>query len=174
MDEQVKEKKRGLFSVDRWFSKIEDIVTGTGAIICSLVIFWIVVAVFSRSFFNYPLQGVYEFIALLMIPIVFLPLSYTQRFKGHIRVDFLISRLRGRAYTVMEIVMTLLALIAFFIVTTQIIKHAISLWQVGESESGAFYVPIWPFYIPAALGGILLIVRFFIDTVQSIQKLFKA
>lgn len=174
MDKQVQENKEESLFLDRWFSKIENIATGAVAITCFLILFWIVGSVFSRSFFNYPLQGVYELVALLMIPVAFLPLSYTQRFREHIRIDFLISRLSGRAYSVLETIIMVLCLIVFSIVLPQIIKHAIGLWEVGENDPGAFDVPIWPFYFFAVFGVILLMVRFLIDAIQSIQKLFKA
>ena len=70
-----------------------------------------VVSVSGRNAINAPLPGYVDWIEQAMPLIAFLGISYVQRDGGHIRMDILVGRLKGRALWLAEFITTLVALI---------------------------------------------------------------
>ena len=94
---------RGLYRVEQVFG----VVSGTMVLI---LMFLAVISVGGRNLFNMPLPGYVDWIQILMPLIAFLGISYAQRDGGHIRMDILIGRLKGRALWTAEFVTTLATL----------------------------------------------------------------
>lgn len=99
-----------LSRIDRTLARIE----APLAVISGVVVFCLMLmAVFSvtgRNFFNRPLPGYVDWIEYAMPLIAFLGISYTQRIGGHVRMDILIGRLKGRPLWLAEWVTTLVTL----------------------------------------------------------------
>ncbi|WP_238363812.1 TRAP transporter small permease subunit [Mesobacterium pallidum] len=70
-----------------------------------------VVSVSGRNLMNQPLPGYVDWIEQAMPLIAFLGISYVQRNGGHIRMDIVIGRLKGRALWLAEFVTTFAVLI---------------------------------------------------------------
>ena len=85
------------------------------AIVCGLATLSLMllatVSVAGRTFFNAPLPGYIDWIEQIMPVIAFMAISYTQRDGGHIRMDILVGRLRGRVLWLFELVTTIAILI---------------------------------------------------------------
>src|SRR5687768_1133664 len=64
----------------------------------------------ARRVFNAPFLFVEEFSGYVVLAIVFLGLAYTMRSGGHIRVDIVQDRVRGRARTALQGACLLVAL----------------------------------------------------------------
>jgi len=69
-----------------------------------------VVSVGGRNAFNAPLPGYVDWIEQAMPLIAFMGIAYVQRDGSHIRMDIVISRLRGRALWLFELISVLLIL----------------------------------------------------------------
>lgn len=84
------------------------------ALIAGLAVFGLmvlaVVSVTGRNLMNEPLPGYVDWIQQLMPLIAFMGISYVQRDGGHIRMDILVSQLRGRPLWIFEFVTTALIL----------------------------------------------------------------
>ncbi len=84
-------------------------------LISGLAVFVLMIlAVYSvggRNIFNSPVRGYVDWIEVAMPLIAIMGVSYTQRDGGHIRMDILVSRLKGRALWLAEFVSTLLVLV---------------------------------------------------------------
>ena len=65
-----------------------------------------VISVTGRNFFNEPLRGYVDWIEAAMPLIAIFGISYVQRQGGHIRMDILVGRLRGRPLWLMEFLTT--------------------------------------------------------------------
>ena len=83
--------------LDRGLLKLETVfafLSGLGAFALMVLA---VVSVSGRNFFNEPLRGYVDWIETAMPLIAILGISYVQRQGGHIRMDIVVGKLRGRA-----------------------------------------------------------------------------
>ena len=144
---------RALYRVERWM-----------ALLCGLAVFSLmllaVVSVGGRNAFNSPIPGYVDWIEQAMPFIAFLAIAYTQRDGGHIRMDILIGRLRGRALWLAECVSTLLMLILMLLLVWGSYEHFLRsfdfnapLWSRDSSID--IRLPLWPAKLmaPAASSG---------------------
>ena len=94
---------RALYRLEGWF-----------ALISGLAVFGLMLlAVYSvggRNLMNRPVSGYVDWIEIIMPLIAIMGIAYTQRDGGHIRMDILIGRLKGRSLWIAEFVTTLLIL----------------------------------------------------------------
>ena len=95
---------RGLYRIERVFGVI------SGLAVLALMSL-AVISVGGRQLFNAPLPGYVDWIQIAMPLIAFLGISYAQRDGGHIRMDILIGRLKGRPLWLAEFVTTLATLL---------------------------------------------------------------
>ena len=68
-------------------------------------------AVSGRKFLNQPLNGYVDYIEAAMPVIAFMGVSYVQRFGGHIRMDMIIGKMRGRVLWALELLTVALILV---------------------------------------------------------------
>lgn len=108
-----------------------------------------VVSVGGRNLFNRPLPGYVDWIEQAMPLIAFLGISYVQRDGGHIRMDVVIGRFRGRALWLAELVSVLLILGLMVLLVWGTWAHfarsfdfAAPLWSRDSSIDIA--IPLWP------------------------------
>lgn len=80
---------RGLFKVESVMNLI------AGIMILSLVVL-AVVHVLSRKFLNAPLPGFVDWVEQFMAVFAFFGIAYCHRLGGHIRMDMLVGKLKGR------------------------------------------------------------------------------
>ena len=123
------------------------------AILSGLAVFSLmllaVISVGGRNFMNQPLPGYVDWIEQLMPLIAFLGVSYVQRKGGHIRMDILISRLKGRVLWAAELVTVLLMLALMVLLVWGSWAHfqrsfdiTMPLWSRDSSMDIA--LPLWP------------------------------
>ena len=108
-----------------------------------------VISVSGRNALNAPLPGYVDWIEQAMPLIAFLGISYVQRDGGHIRMDIVISRLRGRALWLFELLSVLLILILMLALVWGSWSHfdrsfdfSAPLWSRDSSID--IGIPIWP------------------------------
>lgn len=82
----------------------------SGLAILSLM-FMAAYSVSARKFFASPMMGYVDYIEQMMPLIAFMCISYVQREGGHIRMDMLVGRLKGRALWAVELLTTVLTLV---------------------------------------------------------------
>ena len=82
----------------------------SGLAIFSLM-FLAVYSVTGRKFFASPMMGYVDYIEAAMPVIAIMGVSYVQRDGTHIRMDMLVSKLRGRALWLFELISVLLMLL---------------------------------------------------------------
>ena len=123
------------------------------AVICGLAVFSLMLmAVYSvggRNLFNSPMPGYVDWIEQVMPLIAFMALSYTQRLGGHIRMDIVVGRLKGRILWAAEWFTTLVVLILILFLIWGSFSHflrsfdmSVPLWSRDSSID--ISLPIWP------------------------------
>ncbi|WP_193371272.1 TRAP transporter small permease subunit [Pelagibius marinus] len=123
-----------------------------------------VVSVGGRNFFNQPLPGYVDWIEQIMPLIAFIGVSYCQRLDGHIRMDILVSRLKGRPLWAAELVSTLLMLLIMVLMVWGSWSHFdrsfdfnAPLWSRDSSLD--IRLPIWPAKLLAPMAFSVLCLR---------------
>lgn len=123
--------------------------------------------VVGRKFFARTIPGAFEISQYLLAVIILLGLAYTQQVKGHVGVDFLVSKLSPRKRAFCEILTTLLSL---FIIAILVWEG----WVEGIKEktvSDMLRIPQYPFRLLVSFGGFLLWLELWIDLSESLKKL---
>ncbi|GAA5069361.1 TRAP transporter small permease [Maritalea mobilis] len=146
-----------LSRIDRAVLRVEaalNLIGGATIIMLVLLAVWNVVG---RKLFNAPVPGYVDWISQFMILFAFLGLSYCQREGGHIRMDIVVMRLKGRPLWFAEF----LSVLFMLILTTGLIygswHHFLRSfdWDMAlysRDSSIDIGLPLWPakLVVPAA------------------------
>lgn len=138
-----------LSRLDRGLEKIEIKL----ALVSGLAVFGLmllaVLSVGGRNLINKPVPGYVDWIELAMPLIAFLGVSYTQRLGGHIRMDILIGKLKGRLLWTAELVSVLVMLMLVIFLIWGSWAHfarsfdwAAPLWSRDSTID--IRLPLWP------------------------------
>ena len=100
-----------LSRLDRALRPLERVMALVSGLATFSLMFLAAYSVTGRKFFNSPLSGYVDYIEAAMPLIAFMGISYVQREGGHIRMDILVSALRGRVLWLFELISVLLILI---------------------------------------------------------------
>ena len=137
------------------------------ALISGLAVFALmmlaVVSVSGRNFMNQPIPGYVDWIEQAMPLIAFMGIAYTQREGGHIRMDLMVGKLRGRAMWLAELFTTLLILILMLLLVWGTFAHFLRSFDMSQpmwsrDSSMDIGLPIWPskLLIPVAFSVLCL------------------
>ena len=107
-----------LSKIDHQLLKIEKFLALLSGLAVFALMVLAVVSVGGRNFFASPLPGYVDWIEQAMPLIAFMGISYVQREGGHIRMDIVVGKLRGRTLYVVELITTLLILLLMLLVLT--------------------------------------------------------
>ncbi|MDA9005666.1 TRAP transporter small permease, partial [Amylibacter sp.] len=138
-----------LSRLDQGLYKIESIF----ALISGLAVFSLmmlaVISVTGRHTINQPLPGYVDWIEQAMPLIAFMGVAYTQRNGGHIRMDILVSFLRGRSLWAVEFITVLFMLLVMILIIWGSWAHFgrsfdfnAPMWSRDSSMDIA--LPLWP------------------------------
>jgi len=123
-----------------------------------------VISVSGRNALNAPLPGYVDWIEQMMPLIAFLGISFVQRDGGHIRMDIVISRLRGRALWLFELLSVLLILLLMLALVWGSWSHFDRSFDFGaplwsRDSSIDIGIPIWPAKLLAPIAFSVLSLR---------------
>lgn len=116
-------------------------------------------SVTGRKFFASPLAGYVDYIEAAMPIIAIMGVSYVQRDGTHIRMDMLVSKLRGRVLWLFELISVLLMLLLIVALTWGAWEHFDRSFDCARplcsrDSSIDIGIPIWPskLVVPIAFG----------------------
>ncbi|MBS8226915.1 TRAP transporter small permease subunit [Vannielia litorea] len=148
-----------LSRIDRVLFRVETLMALVGGIVVFSLMLLAVGSVGGRKLFNQPLPGYVDWIQFLMPFIAILGVSYCHRLGGHIRMDILVGRLKGRALWLFELLSTLLVLLLMVLLVWGSWSHfdrsfdiTRPLWSSDSSID--IGLPLWPakLVVPIAFG----------------------
>ncbi|MEC9103901.1 MAG: TRAP transporter small permease [Pseudomonadota bacterium] len=129
-----------------------------------------VVSVSGRNALNAPLPGYVDWVEQMMPLIAFLGIAYTQRDGGHIRMDILVGRLKGRVLWTADFITTLVALILILLLIWGSWAHFdrsfdwnAPLWSRDSTIDIA--LPLWPAKLLAPVAFSILSLRLVVQLV---------
>lgn len=142
---------------DQWLHRWESRLNLLAGIIVLLIVLFSVINIIGRGFFNQPFNAYFDLMGQSVPLIAFLGISYCQREGGHIRMDLLLIRLRGRMLWLFEFISSLFSI---FIITTLAYGaylHTSRSYMLGDSTED-INLTIWPFKaVIAVMFGVLLL-----------------
>ncbi len=111
-----------------------------------------VVQIVGRTVFGYAIDGYIDWIEQTSIVYAMFGVGYCQRFGGHIRMELLLSFLKGRTLWAFEAVAVLIALIIVTLLIDSTWEHFVRAYTKGDSTID-IRLPIWPskLVVPVAL-----------------------
>lgn len=121
-------------------------------------------------FFRHPIPGTYEIVGLLGTVVISFSLAYTTAKKGHIAVEFIVSKFGRKTQNSIDAVNTFLALILFAIITWQSALYAVDL-RTSKEVSLTVQIPIHPFVFGISAGCGLVCFVLALDLYKSIRRL---
>lgn len=148
-----------LSKIDRTVFKLETVLALLGGLAVFSLMILAVVSVGGRNFFNRPLPGYVDWIEQLMPLIALIGIAYCQRLGGHIRMDILVGKLKGRALWATEFASTILMLVLMVLMVWGSWSHfdrsfdfASPMWSRDSSLD--IRLPLWPAKLlaPVAFG----------------------
>jgi len=146
-----------LSKLDRLLFRLETPLNLLGGVIIFALVFLATVNVLGRWLFDLPISGYIDWVEQSMAFFAFLGIAYTQRLGGHIRMDILISHLRGRWLWFSEFLSTLVMFLLTLALVYGSYLHFYRAWEIGDSSLD-IDLPTWPakLVVPVALGFLAL------------------
>ncbi|MFN3746451.1 MAG: TRAP transporter small permease subunit [Hyphomicrobiaceae bacterium] len=148
---------RLIFRIERAFALI--------AALCIFALMLIAVGqITARKLFNAPLYGYIDMVEIAMTTFAFLGIAYAERLGGHIRMELLIGKLKGRGQWIAELIGVLLALVVMGVLIYYGYEHAMRAYLSGDSTIDAQY-PWWPSKMMVPIAFSLLWLRLLLSAV---------
>lgn len=141
-----------LSRLDRLYFRLESLLTLVGGVVILLLVLLATTNVLGRWLFSTPVNGYIDWVEQAMAFFAFLGLAYTQRLGGHIRMDIVIARLRGRWLWFTELLSTTLMLGLTLVLVYGSYLHFERAYELGDSSLD-IDLPTWPakLVVPVAL-----------------------
>jgi C4-dicarboxylate transporter DctQ subunit len=149
---EVAEDHSLLSRLDRGLFKLETVFVFIGGLAILGLIFLATANSLGRWLFNAPVMGYVDIIEQAIVFFAVLGVSYAQRLGGHIRMDMLIGRLKGRALWLAEAFTTFCMLLLSIVLTYGSYLHFYRAFSIGDSSLD-IELPTWPakLVVPIAL-----------------------
>ena len=128
---------------DRTLAPVENLLNLVAAVAILMLMFLGSAQIFLRSVLNSPIAGYIDLVELSMASMAFLGAAYCQRLGGHIRMEMLVARLKGRWLWAFEAVTTLVGLFIIGVLIWYGWDHFLRSYELGDSTIDAEY-PVWP------------------------------
>lgn len=105
-----------------------------------------------------PVPGYVDIIEMVMTIFAFIAIAYCQRLGGHVRMEIILGRLKGRVLYGLEIFGTLVALAVVLILMYFAYQHFGRAWEIGDSTID-IELPIWPSKLLVPFAFLILAIR---------------
>ena len=147
---------------DQWLDALERRLTLLAGAVVLLMVLFSVINIIGLGVFSKPFNAYFDLMGQSVPLIAFLGISYCQRHGGHIRMDLLLIKLKGRWLWVFEFLNSLLALFVITTLTYGAYLHAGRSFTLGDSTED-IGLTIWPFKAAIAFMFAVLIARLLIQ-----------
>ena len=153
---------RLLGAADEGYFKLESTLNLIAALVILAVMFIGVFQVFGRKLINLPVPGYVDIIEFVMTVFAFISIAYTQRLGGHVRMEIILKRFRGRTLWIVEFLGTLTVIVIVAILMWFAYGHFLRAWTIGDSTID-IEIPLWPSKLLVPIAFAFLLVRLFIQ-----------
>jgi len=122
-----------------------------------------------RYVFNRPIIGSYDLTEYMMAIVVSFGLAYCAFFKGHVRVDLVVSHFPRRVQAVIDSITGLLGVVLFSLITWQSFEYMTLLFDSGL-KSTVLLIPRFPFVGLVCLGSAFLTIVLLANFLEYLSR----
>ncbi len=150
--------------IDQALGRVEGGLNLLAGILVFVLMFLGVAQIILRTVFRAPIFGYIDLVEVSMVGFAVLSIAFVQRMGGHVRMEVLVAKLRGRWLWLAEAFNTLLAVFIVAVLIPYSWSHFMRAFEFGDSTIDIEIVT-WPakLVVPLALG--LLLVRLLVQLV---------
>lgn len=158
---------------DRIFSKVCESIS---VYLCGGLVLIMMLYVGANVFSRYVLRlggviGCYKFTGAMIVPLIYLSLSYAWYKGSYVVVNVIQDKLRGRLlwgfqFAILLVTMIGFALVIFYGATLETIQVYVTRGTVGEP---GYLIPKWPWEATIVIGTLLLAVRNTLDLIRMVK-----
>ena len=152
--------------------KILDTLYATGAFIGAAFIVGIGLLITAQVVgreFGTQVKGADDLTAWSVVAAGFMPLAYTYRMNGQIRVTLLIERFSGTTRRVLELIVLAGAMFFVGYLTFSAFDMIWDSWRFGDLSNGLIVIPLWIPQISVGLGTLLFLIAIMDDIAVSLM-----
>lgn len=148
----IVEDRSGLSALDRLLFRVESWLALAGGVTVLGLVLLAVAQILGRKLLNMPVLGYIDLVEQAMAVFAFLGIAYCQRLGGHIRMDILVGRLKGRVLWAFEWASVFIMLVLSLLLTYGSWLHFKRAYDIGDSSID-IAIPLWPakLMVPLAL-----------------------
>lgn len=114
--------------------------------------------VLMRKLFGSPIHGQADLVEIMIPTMGFFGLAYCQRLAGHVRMELLIHRLKGRALWIAEFTSNFATILIVLVLIWGTWTNFLNAWEIGDSTMDA-QIPVWPPKLIITVGFCVLLLR---------------
>ena len=153
---------RFLERADSLLNRLESRLNLIAGLIVFALMFLGVIQIVLRTVFRAPIFGYIDIVEVAMVGFAVLAISYVQRVGGHVRMELLVAKLRGRAHWLAETLSTMLGIFIVGVLIPYSYYHFQRAFNIGDSTIDIEIVT-WPpkLIVPLALS--VLMIRMWIQ-----------
>jgi TRAP-type transport system small permease protein len=146
------------------FDGIDKVLSTISSITLFIMMLWIFADVTLRYFFNSPIQGTIELTGeYLMVILVYLAISDTQKFDEHIKVTFLEGKFSEGVKKVTKFITNLLAAALFLFVSILNFRMGLDYLEQNIKSVGVLSYPLAPALFIISVGLIMITIRLLLE-----------
>jgi TRAP-type C4-dicarboxylate transport system permease small subunit len=132
-----------MLNSDRWLSKIENLLNNIAALGIFVLMLTATVQILGRKLLNIPIPGYIDIAEQSIALFAFMGAAYCQRLNGHVRMELILSQLRGRLLWFIEAFGILVAMVLVGIMIKYGFEHFLRAWKFGDSTID-IGLAVWP------------------------------
>jgi len=151
---------RSLAKAGAIFDRINEFMFWLAAAMVIFANFAICYDVGMRYFLNKPTTWAIELTENIQVWFTFFAAAWVLKREGHIKIDFIVSRLRPRTQAMLNLVNYVLCATACLVVTWYSGQVVWEQFQTGVHTHSYMHLLMWPIYIVLPIGFFLLFVQF--------------
>lgn len=159
-----------LTKISRGLNVVETLLNRIAAAILFVMMLAITLEIIGRQV-GFHVTGVYEFMGLLMVPVVFFSQGYVQNNRMHITMELVVDRLKPKQKVVAGLlsdIFTFIIIVVFFYYVT---KNALNAYYTGDIVMGAARFVTWPARMTISIGLFFFATRCFLQIIETIIQL---
>lgn len=157
--------------LDRVVSKSSNVSMEVATFVILALLILIILNAVIRSSNGGVIPGAYEIGQVAMPVLVFLALPWTFLKKNNYQLDLLYARFSDRKKLVLDVLHTLLYIVALSVWSFATVTEAIHSLSIMEYIPGLIQVPVFPSRVVIALGCLLMLLVLIRELVQRLQLL---
>ncbi len=147
-----------LSAADRLLLPLENGLNLAAGLMIFGLMFLGMVQIVLRTAFRAPIFGYIDIVEFSMVAFSLLSISYVQRLGGHVRMELLVARLRGRVLWMAEALGVAVAMVIVSILIPFSYSHFLRSWSFGDSTID-IELPTWPGKLLVPIALTLLLIR---------------